>query len=180
MSTGTFTSGVKVEKDKQPGWLTKHTMLAYGVLTYGISWGIAIALVTAMQNGMLNPDGTLASVLVQIAAASPALAALVVIAATRGRARLARFCTPKITSQKWPFDGQHHPGCFLGPVALTKSCTVGQAPDLHSLPVHGNNDQYIYSYMDLQPDPGKRIDRHAASRFWQRDSRLGSIPGRHR
>jgi hypothetical protein len=37
-----------------------------------------------MQNGMLDPDGTLASVLGQIAAASPALAALIVIGATRG------------------------------------------------------------------------------------------------
>jgi membrane protease YdiL (CAAX protease family) len=85
MSTGTFTSAVKVREDKQPGWLNKNSLLVYGLLAYGISWGIGFSAVAAMQNGMLDPDGTFASVLGQIAAASPALAALVVIGATRGR-----------------------------------------------------------------------------------------------
>jgi len=85
MSTGTFTSGVEVRENRQPGWLTRNSLLVYGLLAYGISWGIGFSAVAAMQNGMLDPDGTLASVMGQIAAASPALAALVVIGATRGR-----------------------------------------------------------------------------------------------
>ncbi len=89
MSTNTFTSVVKVEKDQQSGWLTKHSMLAYGVLAYGISWGIGLGAIAAMQKGLLDPEGALAAVLGQIAAASPALAALVIIAATRGRPGIA-------------------------------------------------------------------------------------------
>ena len=89
MSTGTFTSVAKVREDRQPGWLTKNSLLVYGLLAYGVSWGITFGAVAAMQNGRLDPDGTLASVLGQIAAASPALAALIVIAATRGRRGIA-------------------------------------------------------------------------------------------
>jgi membrane protease YdiL (CAAX protease family) len=89
MSTGTFTSVVEVREDKQPGWLTRNSLLVYGLLAYGISWGIGFGAIAAMQNGLLDPDGTFASVLGQIAAASPALAALMVMAATRGRQGIA-------------------------------------------------------------------------------------------
>lgn len=89
MSTGTFTSVVEVREDRQSGWLARNSLLVYGLLAYGLSWGIGFSAIAAMQNGPLDPDGTFASVLGQIAAASPALAALVVIAATRGRQGIA-------------------------------------------------------------------------------------------
>jgi membrane protease YdiL (CAAX protease family) len=81
-------------------------MWGYCILAYGISWGIGFGALAAMQDGMLNPDGTVASALGQIAAASPALAALIVIAATRGRqgiADLLRSLTKWRVGLQWYF-----------------------------------------------------------------------------
>ena len=116
MSSGTFTSVAGVREEKQPAWLTKNSLLVYGLLAYGISWGIGFSAVVAMQNGMLDPDGNLASVLGQIAAASPALAALVIIAATRGRQGIADLLRRLV---KWRVGWQWYSFALLGmPVLL--------------------------------------------------------------
>jgi membrane protease YdiL (CAAX protease family) len=86
-------------------------MLVYGILAYGISWGIGIGAAAAMQDGRLDPNGTLASLLGQIAATSPALAALVVIAAARGRRGIADFLRSLV---KWRVGLQWYCLALLG------------------------------------------------------------------
>jgi membrane protease YdiL (CAAX protease family) len=89
MSTQTITSELESQKVQKSNWLNRHSMLAYGVLAYGLSWGIGFGAFAAIENGSLDPDGALTAVLSQIAPASPAISALIVIAATGGKRALA-------------------------------------------------------------------------------------------
>ena len=128
MSTETFTSVANVEKDKQTNWLTKYSILVYGILAYGLSWGIGFSAFAAMQNGLLDPDGTFASVLGQIAAASPALAALVVIAATRGRQGIADWLR---SLAKWRVGLQWYFFALLGiPIVVLTAYSIIYATPL--------------------------------------------------
>jgi membrane protease YdiL (CAAX protease family) len=122
MSTETLTSVAHVEKDKHTNWLTKYSMLIYGILAYGLSWGIGFGAFAALQNGRLDPDGTLASVLGQIAAASPALAALIVIAATRGRQGIVDLLHSLV---KWRVGLQWYSFALLGmPILLLSAYSI--------------------------------------------------------
>jgi membrane protease YdiL (CAAX protease family) len=60
-------------------------MWGYGILAYGITYGILFGAVIAIQGGVLQPDGPLGFVLNQVSAAGPAVAALIVLAVTQGR-----------------------------------------------------------------------------------------------
>jgi membrane protease YdiL (CAAX protease family) len=85
MSTGMITSAMESQKAPRSSWLSRHPMWGYGLLAYGITYGILFGAILAIQGGVLQPDGALGFVLNQVSAAGPALAALIVIAATQGR-----------------------------------------------------------------------------------------------
>ena len=84
MST-TLTSAMQSQTAQRPNWLSRHPMWGYGLLAYGITYGVLFGAILAIQSGLLQPDGALGFVLNQISAAGPALAALIVLAATQGR-----------------------------------------------------------------------------------------------
>ena len=70
-------------------WLSEHRLLAFVLLAYGISWSLLIGGFFGSKARILNPDGHFVSVLNQLAAAGPLIAALTIIALTRGRSGLA-------------------------------------------------------------------------------------------
>ncbi|MFE7631546.1 CPBP family intramembrane glutamic endopeptidase [Kocuria sp. NPDC057446] len=66
-------------------WTGRHGLLAYTVLACGISWSLLISGFLGARAGTLDPDGALVWVLIQVAAGGPLIAAVVVLALTRGR-----------------------------------------------------------------------------------------------
>jgi uncharacterized protein len=70
-------------------WVSEHGLLAFTLLAYGISWSLLIGGFFGTRAGLVNPDGQVVSLLNQLAAAGPLIAALTVIALTRGRSGLA-------------------------------------------------------------------------------------------
>ena len=42
-------------------WLSEHRLLAFVLLTYGISWSLLIGGFVGTQAGLLNPDGQVVS-----------------------------------------------------------------------------------------------------------------------
>ena len=71
--------------NKLPRWMTRHGLLAYTVLAYGITWPLLIAAYFGTEAGVLDPDGGLAGMMNQVAAGGPLIAAVVVLALTQGR-----------------------------------------------------------------------------------------------
>ena len=70
-------------------WLSEHRLLAFVLLAYGISWSLLIGGFVGTRAGLLNPDGQVVSLLSQLAAAGPLIAALTIVALTSGRPGLA-------------------------------------------------------------------------------------------
>src|SRR3712207_3369479 len=68
------------------GTLRRHGLLAYVLLAYGISWTFLVGGLLLTEAGALDPDGAVVEVVNQVAAAGPMLAAVVVVAISRGRA----------------------------------------------------------------------------------------------
>ena len=67
-------------------WLQRRSLLAYTLLAYGITWSILIGTVFAIQYGLLAPDTPVLGLAADAAVYGPAVAALLVLAATQGRA----------------------------------------------------------------------------------------------
>jgi uncharacterized protein len=70
-------------------WLSDHRLLAFVLLAYGISWSLLIGGFFATRAGLVDPDGQVVGLLNQLAAAGPLIAAVAIIALTRGRSGLA-------------------------------------------------------------------------------------------
>lgn len=70
-------------------WMTRHGLLAYTVIAYGISWSLLIGGYFGTEAGVLDPEGPLVGVMNQVAAAGPLIAAVVVLALSQGRRGLA-------------------------------------------------------------------------------------------
>ncbi len=68
------------------GWLQRHSLLAYSLLAYGITWSILLGAVFAVQFGLLAPDTPVLGLAAEAAVYGPAVAALLVLAITQGRA----------------------------------------------------------------------------------------------
>ena len=85
--TTTLTSAMESQKPQRSSWLSRHPMWGYGLLAYGITYGILFGAVIAIQSGVLQPDGALGFVLNQISASGPALAALIVLLPCQRRRR---------------------------------------------------------------------------------------------
>jgi membrane protease YdiL (CAAX protease family) len=71
------------------GWISRHGLIGYTLIAYGISWTLLVGGFLSTRGGVLNPEGQLVGLMSQLAAAGPLIAAVVVLAVTRGRAGLA-------------------------------------------------------------------------------------------
>ena len=49
MSTGTITSVMESQKAQRPSWLSRHPLWGYGLLAYGITYGILFGAIIAIQ-----------------------------------------------------------------------------------------------------------------------------------
>ena len=96
---------------RRSGWVSKHGLLAYALIAYGISWSLLIGGFLGSRAGILNPDGSVVSLIIQIAAAGPLISALIVLALTRGRAGLADLGRSLI---RWRVNPLWYAFVFLG------------------------------------------------------------------
>jgi membrane protease YdiL (CAAX protease family) len=99
------------EASARKGWINQHRLLAYTLIAYGISWSLLIGGFFGSQAGMLNPDGQLVGLMIQIAAAGPLIAALTVIGVTRGRPGLAALGRSLV---RWRVNPAWYAFVFLG------------------------------------------------------------------
>jgi CAAX protease family protein len=95
----------------RPGWISRHRLLAFTLLAHAISWSMLIGGFLGSRAGMLNPDGGVASLLSQVAAAGPLIAALTIIVLTRGRPGLADLGRSLI---RWRVNPVWYAFVFLG------------------------------------------------------------------
>jgi membrane protease YdiL (CAAX protease family) len=72
------------------GLLARHPLVAYTALAYGVSWGLVLPAGLAVRLGWAADDAALLGHLNSLAVYGPALAALLVTAATAGRAGVAQ------------------------------------------------------------------------------------------
>jgi uncharacterized protein len=100
-----------VSEATRPGWISRHRLLAFSLLAYGISWSLLIGGFLGSRAGILNPDGNVGSLLNQVAAAGPLIAAVTVLALTRGRAGLAALGRSVI---RWRVNPVWYAFVFLG------------------------------------------------------------------
>ncbi|MFF0990591.1 CPBP family glutamic-type intramembrane protease [Kocuria nitroreducens] len=70
-------------------WTSRHGLLAFTLLAYGISWSMLIGGFLGARASVLDLDGALVTVMIQVAAGGPLIAAVVVLALTQGRPGLA-------------------------------------------------------------------------------------------
>ena len=95
----------------RPGWMSRHPLLAFTLIAYGISWSLLIGGFFATRAGTLNPDGQLIGLMIQLAAAGPLIAALIVLAVTRGRPGLAALGRSLV---RWRVNPVWYAFAFLG------------------------------------------------------------------
>ena len=96
---------------ERPGWMSRHPLLAFTLIAYGISWTLLIGGFFGTRAGILNPDGQLVGLIIQIAAAGPLIAALIVVALTGGRRGLAALGRSLI---RWRVNPLWYAFVFLG------------------------------------------------------------------
>lgn len=70
-------------------WVQHHRLLTFSLMAYTISWSLLIGGFLGVQSGTLNPDGPLVGLAIQVAAAGPLIAAVIVLTLTSGRSGLA-------------------------------------------------------------------------------------------
>ena len=88
MSTRSAT-GPSTEPTTVRSWMHHHRLLTFSLIAYTISWSLLIGGFFGAQTGTLNPDGQLVGLMIQVAAAGPLIAAVIVLALTSGRSGLA-------------------------------------------------------------------------------------------
>ena len=103
-------------------WVNEHGLLAYTLIAYGISWSLLIGGFLGSRAGILNPDGSLVSLIIQIAAAGPLISALIVLALTRGRRGLADLGRSLI---RWRVNPLWYAFVFLGvPILMLAALAI--------------------------------------------------------
>jgi hypothetical protein len=103
-------------------WVAEHGLLAYTLIAYGISWSLLIGGFLSSRAGILNPDGSLVSLIIQIAAAGPLISALIVLALTRGRRGLADLGRSLI---RWRVNPLWYAFVFLGvPILMLAALAI--------------------------------------------------------
>ena len=97
--------------DGDQRWFHRRPLLAYALVAYGITWSLLIGGYFGSQAGILDPDGALVAVMIQIAAAGPLIAAVTVLALTRGRSGLAGLARSLV---RWRVNPLWYIFVFLG------------------------------------------------------------------
>jgi uncharacterized protein len=92
-------------------WLGRHGLLAYTLTAYAISWTLLTAGLLGTNLGFLDAHSTTVWVMIQVAAAGPLIAALVMVAFTRGRQGLASFGRSLL---RWRVSARWYAFAFLG------------------------------------------------------------------
>ncbi|MFC0682789.1 CPBP family intramembrane glutamic endopeptidase [Lysobacter korlensis] len=128
------------------GWFSRHPLLAYTLMAYGISWTLLIGGFFGSEAGLLNPDGSLVGVMIQVAAAGPLIAALIVLALTRGGAGLAGLARSLI---RWRVNPLWYAFIFLG-VPLLLITTVSAFYGDSVIPALTADWSLLYSWFPLQ------------------------------
>lgn len=113
-------------------WLHRHGLLAYTLIAYLITWALLIGGFLGTTTGVLDPEGVLVSVMIQVAAAGPLIAALTVISRTLGRRGLAALGRSLI---KWRVDPGWYAAVFLGvPLLMVAAVAVRHPETASALP----------------------------------------------
>jgi membrane protease YdiL (CAAX protease family) len=100
----------------------QHRLLTFSLIAYTISWSLLIGGFLGAQTGTLNPDGQLVGLMIQVAAAGPLIAALIVLAVTSGRAGLAGLGRSLI---RWRVNPLWYAFIFLGmPLLMVAAVAV--------------------------------------------------------
>lgn len=124
-----------------PNWAARHPLLSFIVVAYAISWTLLIGGFFAASAGVLDPEGPLTSVVIQVAAAGPLIAAIIVVAAGRGRAGLAALGRSLI---RWRVNPLWYALVFLGvPALMLAGLSVFYGDEL--LPRLGQNWSLLYT-----------------------------------
>jgi uncharacterized protein len=132
--------------DQTPGWFRRHPILGYALVAYGISWTLLIGGFFGSQAGIFNPDGNLISVMIQIAAAGPLLAAVFVLAITRGRSGLAGLARSIV---RWRVNPLWYAFVFLGvPLLMIAAITAFYSGAM--VPALTVNWSLLYTFLPMQ------------------------------
>jgi membrane protease YdiL (CAAX protease family) len=125
--------------------IERHGLLVYTLIAYGITWMTMIAVVLAMSAGAIDEDGAIVGIASNVAPAGPLFAALLVIAATKGRSGLADLGRSIV---RWRVNPLWYAYVFLGVPGLV----VGSFALLHGAPLLGtlaDQWQYVVSQVSL-------------------------------
>lgn len=101
-------------------WTSRHGLLVFTLLAYGISWSMLVGGFLGVRAGVLDPDGVLVSVLNQVAAGGPLIAAVVVLALTQGRRGLGGLARSIV---RWRIHPAWYAFVFLGVPLLGLAAT---------------------------------------------------------
>jgi membrane protease YdiL (CAAX protease family) len=132
--------------DHSPTWFSRHPLLTYTLLAYGITWTLLIGGFLASQAGMLNPDGNLISAMIQTAAAGPLIAAVLILAFTRGRPGLAALARSLV---RWRVNPLWYAFVFLGVPLLMIAAITALNPDT-MVPALTAKWSLLYSMFPMQ------------------------------
>jgi membrane protease YdiL (CAAX protease family) len=89
MSSETLSAPADPTGSASPTQRGRRELLAYVLIAYGVTWALLIAGYLGTRAGVWAEDGVLTAWLVQVAAAGPLIAAVTLLAVTRGRRGLA-------------------------------------------------------------------------------------------
>ncbi|MFC0681279.1 lysostaphin resistance A-like protein [Lysobacter korlensis] len=129
-----------------PGWLRRHPLLAYTLVAYGITWTPLIGGFFGARAGVLETDGNLVEVMIQVAAAGPLIAAVILVAVTRGRSGLAGLARSLV---RWRVNPLWYAFIFLGvPLLMLATVTAFYAGAM--VPALTENWPLLYSFFPLQ------------------------------
>jgi membrane protease YdiL (CAAX protease family) len=124
--------------------MQSHRLWTFTVLAYAISWSLLISGFVGAQAGVLDPDGQPVGLMIQVAAAGPAIAAVIVLAFTSGRSGLATLGRSLI---RWRVNPLWYAFIFLGMPLLMIAATSVFYPGL----ITGltNNWSLLYTKLPL-------------------------------
>jgi len=116
--------------------IERHGLLVYAALAFGITWSLLIGAYLAISAGVIDPDGAFVAIASQVAPAGPLIAAITVIALSRGRAGLVTLGRSLI---RWRVHPLWYALVFLGiPGLIVGVMSVLQGPAA----VSAINDQW--------------------------------------
>ena len=137
--------GTDVETRKVHGWMMQHGLLSYTLMAYGVSWSLLLGGFLGSQAGILDPDGGPVGLMIQLAAAGPLIAAVVVLALTRGRPGLAALGRSLI---RWRVNPLWYAFIFLGvPLLMVLVITAFYASDM--IPALAQSWSLLYTQLPL-------------------------------